>query len=812
MHCNASILINKKMKFSYNWLKELSGTKKSVDEIAELFMTHSFEVEGIEDLSQGLQNVVIGEVMTKEKHPDADRLNVATVNVGKNKLQIVCGAPNLEVGQRVPVALVGAVLPDGGDGFEIKKSEIRGVESNGMICAEDELGVGTNHDGIMVLSKDAIVGESFVKYAGLDDFIIDIDILPNRGHDGLSYVGIANEICALEDNVKSHTRPNPLPEGDGELHVGIDTDKCNRYIGITIDNVEIKESPDWMQARLKASDMQPINNVVDITNYVMLETGQPLHAFNAKNIVQIGVRQASDGEKLSLLDDTELELDTNDVVITDGKDPIALAGVMGGGGSAINNDTKNIILEAASFNSTAIRFTHRKYNLQTDAAYRFERDIDPNLAEIAAARAAELFTEFANGNVKSVTDIYPEPVTPWTVKLVPQKVEKLLGVKISVEDIKNILERLDMDVDVSDNVMVVTIPTIRIDLQSQEDLIEEIGRMYGYNKIDPKPLVDAVQTPDRNETRFFERTLKDVFVYGGFDEVRSYSFYSVDDAKAIGLDDESHISLMNPMSPEQAIMRRTLMPNLLNFAKKNFSYFDRVQIFEIGRVYDPTENTLPDEKLVLGAIVASKDTEGSQFFELKGMLEVLLDRINIGKYYLDTVFDENTEHLPNLHPSRRALIKMESGLPADATALKAGKTIGWIGEVDKKANKYFGLKKNRAVVCELDVELMLAEVQSENFFEPLAKYPFVSRDLSMMVGDRVCTDDVEEIIYNTGGDLVKDVDLFDMYQNKDSGERSMAFHIIFGADNRTLKAKEVDEKMQDIMIALEDEIDIEIRK
>ncbi|MEA3322747.1 MAG: phenylalanine--tRNA ligase subunit beta [Patescibacteria group bacterium] len=380
------------MKFSYNWLKELSGTKKSVDELAELFMTHSFEVEGVEDLSDGLDNVVIGEVMTKEKHPDADKLNVATVTVGDEELQIVCGAPNLEVGQKVPVALVGAVLPDGDDGFEIKKSEIRGVESNGMICAEDELGVGADHDGIMVLSKDAIVGESFVKYAGLDDFIIDIDILPNRGHDGLSYVGIANEICVLEDSVKSHTKPNPLPEGEGDLHVAIDTDKCSRYVGITIDNIEIKESPDWMQARLKASDIQPINNIVDITNYVMLETGQPLHAFNAENITQIGVRQASDGEKLSLLDDTELELDSKDVVITDGDKSIALAGVMGGGSSAITDETKNIILEAASFDATAIRFTQRKYNLQTDAAYRFERNIDPNLAEIAAARAAELLT------------------------------------------------------------------------------------------------------------------------------------------------------------------------------------------------------------------------------------------------------------------------------------------------------------------------------------------------------------------------------------------------------------------------------------
>ena len=800
------------MKFSYNWLKELSGTKKDVDEIAELFMTHSFEVEGIEDLSEGFEKVVIGEVLEKEKHPDADRLNVARVDVGEingGELQIVCGAPNLEVGQRVPVALVGAKIrpiiktpTDKEEVFEIKKSKIRGVESNGMICAEDELGIGTEHDGIMVLDNDAVIGANFAKYAELDDQIIDIDILPNRGHDCLSYQGIANEISALEGDAQTHTHPNPLPEGTGQLHVAIDTNKCSRYIGVVISGVEIKESPKWMQSRLKASDIQPINNIVDITNYVMLETGQPLHAFNVRTVEQIVVRQANDDEKIKLLDEQELELCKDDIVITDGDKSIALAGVMGGDDSAITSDTKNIILEAASFDSTSIRFTQRKYNLQTDAAYRFERKIDPNIAEIAAARAAELLMELAGAKVVSVTDVYPEPVTPWTIKLSPQKVEKLLGVNISKEDVKDILQRLDMDVDTTPKEdMIITVPTVRIDLQSQEDLIEEIGRMYGYNQITPKPLKDAVQTPKANEERFFERTLKDIFVYGGFDEVKSYSFYSLDDAQAVGINDEEHITLMNPMNPEQVMMRRTLVSNLLGFTKKNFSYFDRVQIFEIGRVYDPAQNSLPDEKLVLGAVIASKGTGGEQFFEMKGMIEVMLDRVNVGKYYLDTVFDENTNHLPNLHPSRRALIKMESG-----------QIIGWLGEVDKKASKYFGLKKNRAVVCELDVSTIMNEVQSENFFEPLAKFPLVSRDLSMMVGQRVHVGDVEKLIYNVGGELVKDVDLFDLYHNEETGEKSMAFHIIFGHNERTLKASEVDEKIQAVITALEEDLDVEVRK
>jgi phenylalanyl-tRNA synthetase beta chain len=788
------------MKFSYNWLKELSGTKKSIDELADLFMIHSFEVEGIEDLSEGLDGIVIGEIMKKEKHPDADRLSIATVNVGNNKLQIVCGAPNLEVGQKVPVALVGCVLK--GE-FEIKKSKIRGIVSHGMICAEDELGIGNDHDGIMVLPSDAPIGKAFAEYAGLNDKIIDLDILPNRGHDCLSYNGIANEIRAFENN-KQNTFVNAsnLPKVKKELDVKLETKNCNRYIGVKIDNIKIKESPEWLKVVLASSDIAPINNIVDITNYVMLETGQPLHAFDADKIANIIVRQAHKNEKIVLLDEQELELDCDDIVISDRHNAVALAGVMGGRDSAINDKTQNVILEGASFNSSSIRFSQRKYNLQTDAAYRFERDLDPNLASLAVNRALELITELASGEISAVSDIYPEPVVPWTIKLSVVKVAKMLGTTIATEEIQSILEKLNMEVEpIDEDYFIVTVPTVRLDLHSPEDLIEEIGRMYGYNKIKPKPLSSNVQTPERNETRFFERTLKDVLVYGGFDEVRGYSFYSQIDAQAVGIKDENHISLMNPMNPQQVFMRRTLMPNLLNFTKKNLSYFDRIQIFEIGRIYDPVINSLPNEKLVLGAVVASSESSGIQFFELKGMLEILLDRINIGEYYFDNIFNENDEHIPDLHPSRRALIKM-----------KSGEILGWIGETTKQENKYFGLKKKRVAICELDIELILAKVNDENFFEPLAKFPFISRDLSIKVGERVCVGDVERIMYMAGGKLVRDIDLFDLYQNKETNEKSMAFHILFGHDEHTLKAQEVDEKIKIIVEVLETELDVEIRK
>lgn len=785
------------MKYSYNWLKELSETNKNVDELAELLLTHSFEVEGVEDLAKGVKKVVIGEVLTKEKHPDADKLNIAMVNVGTEKLQIVCGAPNLEVGQKVPVALVGAVLP--GD-FEIKKSNIRGVESNGMICAEDELDIGTNHDGIIVLPSDAPVGENYAVYAGLNDFIIEIDILPNRGHDALSYIGMANEIRTLEGREILQQNPS-LDKCSASINITIDTENCNRYIGIKIDHVKIDESPQWLKLRLAASDIQSINTVVDITNYVMLETGQPLHAFDATKVEAIGVRQAQVGEKLTLLDNTELELDEKDIVITENEHVTALAGVMGGKESGISDTTTSVILESASFDATSIRFTQRKYNLQTDAAYRFERKIDPNVALSGAIRAKELLEEICGGTVVGCTDVYPRKLEKWTIELHVEKVIKLLGVDILQDEIIDILQRLGATIEKKEGFLHVTVPTVRLDLTTQEDLIEEIGRIYGYEKIKKKPLKEKVQTPERNEERFFERTLKDIFVYGGFDEVRGYSFYAIDDARTLGLDDEKHVALLNPMNPEQAIMRRTLVPGLLRFVKKNISYFDHIQIFDIGRIYDPTDKSLPDEKLMVSGAIACKGDNGVQFYELKGMVEVLLDRVGIVQYYFDDTFDVDSENVPNLHPSRKALIKTHEG-----------KVIGWIGEIDKKTQKYFGLKKNRVAVCELDVTMLRQEVQSENFYEPLARYPFVSRDVSMVVGSQERVADVERLIYYAGGELIKDVDLFDLYEDVERDERSMAFHIVFGSQERTLKAQEVDDIMQKIITHIESELDVEVKK
>lgn len=805
------------MKFSYNWLKELSQTQSSAQEIADLFITHSFEVEEIVDLGKNLQNVVVGEVLSVEKHPNADKLNVAQVSVGEEELQIVCGASNLAEEQKVPVALVGAKLPSsenekGENFFEIKKAKLRGVESFGMICAEDELGLSEDHEGIMVLDESAKIGQSFAEYLGLNDFILDIDILPNRGHDCLGYSGIAREIITLENSESQlpdlslayNNLLSTVKKEDSSLEIKIETENCSRYIGTKISGVKIGESPEWMKSRLKASGMNSINNLVDVTNYVMLETGQPLHAFDSRGFEKISVRQAKDGEELTLLHDQELKLIEDDMVIDHDGKPVGLAGVMGGKDSGIKDDTTNIILESASFNSSSVRLTQRRYNLQTDAAYRYERDIDPNFTEQAAARAIELIRELCGGEVEEIKDIYSDPVSPWSVRLSAEYVQRLLGVEISSEEIVHILNRLGITVvkDLGEEKFVCKIPTRRRDLRTQEDLIEEIGRVYGYDKIKPTPIVGNVELPQRNEQRFFERTLKDICVSNGFNEIKSYSFYGKDQAEAIGLNEKKHLALLNPFNAEQDYLRRSLAVHLLSADKKNLSYFDQVKIFEIGRIYDPTENSLPDEKLVFGASVVSKVKDGEQFFELKGLLEVLFERVGLQDFYFDDSVEGNEKTLiPALHPSRQALIKNSKG-----------EILGWIGEVSRNAHKFFGLKKVRAAVCEVGIDLLQKEVETERFFEPLAKFPFVNRDLSMMVGEKVRVGDVERVIYLAGGDLVKDVDLFDLYVNPETGERSMAFRITFGDVERTLKSEEVDERIGKVIESVEGELGVEVRK
>ncbi|HLN19147.1 MAG TPA: phenylalanine--tRNA ligase subunit beta, partial [Patescibacteria group bacterium] len=533
------------MNYSYNWLTELSGTKLSPEKAVELLTMHSFEVEGMDIIEGKFPGVIVAQIIEIKKHPNADKLQVVTVDYGNNIIDVVCGASNISVGQKVPLALVGAKLPGG---IKIKETEIRGVKSTGMLCAADELGLGKDHSGIIILDNNAEIGESIEKYIGISDSIIEIKVLPDRAHDAMSHVGVAREISALEGkrmvfDISSLIMPKAKSK---TLKVEIkDKDLCPRYIGAVMTDIKIKESPKWLRDRLIASGMNAINNVVDATNYVMLEIGQPLHAFDRDKMESntILVRRANEGEEINLLDKGTQKLSKSDLLITDGKRPAALAGIKGARIAEIDSNTKNIVLEAASFDAVNIRKTRTRLGIKTESSDRFEKDIDPNLAEKAMARVIEILADIAGGKLEGIVDIYPKPVKPWRIKLNIDYVNKLLGETVPVNDMKKILSTLDFKVSGMGKNITVEIPTFRVDVRTQEDLIEEIGRIYGYGKIKPQPLIEPVLPPERNEVVFYEHETREKMIGLGFSEVYNYSFYSRNAAEVCGLDDIKHYEL-----------------------------------------------------------------------------------------------------------------------------------------------------------------------------------------------------------------------------------------------------------------------------
>ncbi len=802
------------MKFSEQWLRELSGTARGAREIADELTLRAYEVEEIVPQGAGLEKVVVGEVLAVEPHPDADRLRVARVDVGAEApLQIVCGAPNLATGQKVPVALVGAALrplikTPTEKGFVIRKSKIRGVESCGMICAEDELGLGDDHEGIMVLPEDAPVGESFAAYMGLDDTAVEIDILPNRAHDSLSHEGVAREIAAIEGRAPAAMPSQAAPDvrADADVDTHVTTEACPRYTATLMEGVDnTVRTPQWMAARLRTCGLRSVSPLVDITNYVMLETGQPLHVFDADAIARGGaaaritVRAAHSGEKMTLLDGTEIALDAEDIVIASDAAPIALAGVMGGADSGASAQTTRVIVEVAAFDAATIRRTRVRHRLTSDAAFRFERDLDPNLVAHARNRAVQLITEICGGRVAATADHEPAPVAPWTVTLAHADVERLLGTRIAAEEIVTLLGRIGITVAVDGETLTCTIPTVRRDVRTPADVIEEIGRLYGYEKIAPQPLPTTVAAAAANEQRAFEHRLRDLLVAGGFDEIKSYAFYGADDAQALGLDAAEHVALRNPVGAHLTLMRRTLIPGAVRGCAKNLTHAEAARVFEIGRTYVPQPDALPREHTVLALAAADKRTDGGQFYDVRAMVDALARDVGVSVVYDDDFATEERDAV-SLHAGRRALIRVGDNI------------VGLIGEVPREAAKRFGIKRARVAVAELDVAALRAAAQSRQTFASLPKYPTVQRDLSMIVGARTRVADVERVLSDAGGALLRDVDLFDLYVNPQTQERSMAFRLTFGAPDRTLTSAEVDDAVAAIIAAVEEDGEITVKK
>lgn len=782
------------MIYSYHWLKELSGTKKTPDQLAKLLMMHAFEVEGVEKYEHGLGAIVIGEVEELEQHPNADRLRVATVRFGRGETKtIVCGAPNIALAQKVAVALPGTILPGG---MEIGEAKLRGVLSQGMICSEKELGLGESHDGILVLPEDAPVGALFAKHYGFDDTLIDIKILPDRGSDALSHEGMAREIAALDGYApRFEERPRKsikIPSYNRAPKVTVQDKKaCPRYAGLFFRGVSVTPSPLWLQVRLLLAGLKPKNNIVDATNYLMLLSGQPVHAFDAAKLQGgIVVRRAKKNEKLTLLNDQAIKLGTEDIVIADQKKALALAGIMGGKQSAVTEKTEDIFIEIAVFDAPSVRKSKVSHNLPTDASYRFERGLDPNLPTEALREAATLFAQLSGGKLAGMRDVAAKKAGPWKIRLAQQLVDDVLGVEVPLFEIVRLLALLGLKVKKlsAQAVLEVTVPTRRPDLKDEWNLIEEIGRMRGYEKIAPAAPLLPLTLPPVNSQKKRERLIKETLADFGFDELMTYSFYGKKDLLAARLPEEHHIMLENPMNPDQEYLRFSLLPTVLRKVRENLRHFDQLSVFEYGSVFKQGGSSaqLREYKDVVLVSVAGAKEKTLPFYQLKGEAVAFLERLGLTDIRFEALAAEHSQTAGTLlHPSRAAAVLAE------------GKVVGLLGELHPSVAKAFGLPGGRVAVAGFAVAHLAAVESAEPTFEALQKFPYALRDISLWFPVPVTVAEAEQALCDGGGALLQNVELFDTYQK--DGEKSLSFHLAFGAADRTLASQEVDAAMERIV-------------
>ena len=804
------------MYLSLNWLKDfVKISKKTSSETLAHFLTmHTVEVEGWKEQSRIFDKVVVAKVLSVEPHPNADRLRLVSVDIKKEILSIVCGASNVAVGQRVPVALIGASLPNG---LVIKESEIRGQKSFGMICAEDELGLGQNHEGIMILAEHAKVGQSFADYLGLNDIILEIDnkSLSNRG-DLWGHYGMAREISTL---LKTPLRPYLqadesifIPSGKDSVAVKVEDKKiCSRYIAVKIDKVEAVESPNWLKERLAAVGIRPINAIVDITNYVMIESGQPLHAFDASGIKKIVVRLSKEGESLETLDGKERLLPEETILITDGDEALAIAGIMGGTKSAISEKTNSIILEAATFDAVYVRKSSQKLNLRTDASMRFEKTLDPNLPLLAWKRAWQLIKEIIPtaelaGDPSDIINFKME-IEPITVDF--SWLKKKLGRDISRKDAINILERLGFTVSLEKNILLVSTPSWRAvkDVAIKEDILEEVARIIGYdNIISSSPTIYLSLLPE-NEELLLERKIQDVLSgAGALHEVYNYSFLSESSLVKLNFDTSRHLQLVNPISEQHVFLRQSLLVGLLQNARSNQFNYQDFGLFEIGRVFlplpgeynkDDNGELLPYQSKRLGMLVAGFDNV-EIFDRAKGLLSLLFSSLWPQASVEFTVL----ENLPAWSQDGRA-----------ASVRCADKDLGFVGLLDDKLSAAFGLKIKTAFI-ELNFPEILAlnSLMPARQYQETSKYPTIIRDISFVVNEKILYNDFWRAL-SSFNYLLKRVELFDIYQGGALGDnsKSWAFHLVYQAADRTLTAEEIDLIQLDLIQMVHDRFDAQIR-
>ncbi|HDI1135534.1 TPA: phenylalanine--tRNA ligase subunit beta [Staphylococcus aureus] len=792
------------MLISNEWLKEYVTIDDSVSNLAERITRTGIEVDDLIDYTKDIKNLVVGFVKSKEKHPDADKLNVCQVDIGEDEpVQIVCGAPNVDAGQYVIVAKVGGRLPGG---IKIKRAKLRGERSEGMICSLQEIGISSNYipksfeSGIYVFSESQVPGTDALQALYLDDQVMEFDLTPNRA-DALSMIGTAYEVAALYNTkmTKPETTSNELElSANDELTVTIENeDKVPYYSARVVHDVTIEPSPIWMQARLIKAGIRPINNVVDISNYVLLEYGQPLHMFDQDAIgsQQIVVRQANEGEKMTTLDDTERELLTSDIVITNGQTPIALAGVMGGDFSEVKEHTSNIVIEGAIFDPVSIRHTSRRLNLRSESSSRFEKGIATEFVDEAVDRACYLLQTYANGKVlkdRVSSGELSAFITP--IDITADKINRTIGFDLSQNDIVTIFNQLGFDTEINDDVITVQVPSRRKDITIKEDLIEEVARIYGYDDIPSTlPVFEKVTSGQLTDRQYKMRMVKEVLEGAGLDQAITYSLVSKEDATAFAMQQRQTIDLLMPMSEAHASLRQSLLPHLIEAASYNVARKNKdVKLFEIGNVFFANgEGELPDQVEYLSGILTGDyvvnqwqgKKETVDFYLAKGVVDRVSEKLNLE-------FSYRRADIDGLHPGRTAEILLEN------------KVVGFIGELHPTLAADNDLK--RTYVFELNFDALMAVSVGYINYQPIPRFPGMSRDIALEVNQNIPAADLLSTIHAHGGNILKDTLVFDVYQGEhlEKGKKSIAIRLNYLDTEETLTDERVSKVQAEIEAAL----------
>lgn len=817
------------------WLKDYIDLDVTTEEFCDRMIMSGSNLETCEHFCEEMENVVVGKIEKIEKHPDADKLVVCMLNVGKEEpVQIVTGAPNVFEGALVPVALHKSRIPgplhgqpkqEGG--VKITKGKLRGVESFGMLCSAEELGfedkvVPVAHkDGIWILEGDYEPGQDFAEALGLKQAVVDFEITPNRP-DCLAMVGMAREASATFKKPFTYPDTDIKDEnGKGETkdYVSVDIknpESCKRYVARIVTDVKVEQSPWWLQKRLMYAGMRPINNIVDITNFVMLEYGQPIHAFDINQVKggRIIVENAAEGEKFVTLDNNERTLTKDMLLIKDEERGIAIAGVMGGLNSEIEEDTTTIIVESANFSGDSVRATSKKLGLRTEASSRFEKGIDPNLCEAAADRVCRLIELIGAGKVcRGSVDNYPNPETAKTIDIRVDRINHVLGIDITREDMVSMLESLEIKVEGSGNVMTVTPPTVRQDLLEEEDYIEEVARLYGYDKLPvtlPKGNCEAGISDDRALRDLTRNSLCGM----GLNEIQTYSFVSPKGVDNVRIDEDSweraFVKLINPLGEENSVMRTILTPNMMEVLARNYSRnIDKVKAFEIGNTFMANmlnEEELPDEQYSLCIGMYGKNED---FFSLKGIVEELLKVLGIK----GAVFEAESEY-GVYHPGRCARIAVPSGRQGAEDADILYDELGIMGEIHPDVAENYGMDGVRIYCCELMFDAIMRHANTEIVYTPLPKYPSTSRDIALLVDEDMAVGKIEEVIRKHGKKILEDVKLFDVYRGKqvEEGKKSVAFTLTYRDKDKTLTDDEVAAVHNDVLNALKDKLNAVLRE